>query len=411
VLDYRILGPLEVSADERVIQIGGPKLRALLVILLLRANESVPRDVLVHELWGEQPPAGAQHSLDVYVSRLRKSLDGGANGLDSAANGSVLVTRPGAYRLQVAEGQLDVRRFEQLVEQGRAALAGNAPDQAAASLRAALELWRGQALADLANGAGPRVEAARLEELRLSAIEDRIDADLAPGRHYEVACELEVLVAAHPLRERLHGQLMIALYRGGRQAEALEAYRAARRTLVEELGLEPGPELRELEGRILRHDLALTPRPAPVRADGRLPVPADGRLPVPADGRLPVHPNRRRVPRGFLAGAALLCAAVVVVGLLVITRAGRPEPPQLTGTGGIIAVGLTSAKLVAATPLAGAPGGLSNGAGSVTPGPPARPAASATRTAATSPRGSSPTTRPARLPSASRRLTPTSCSS
>ena len=261
MLDYRILGPLEVSADGRVIEIGGAKPRALLVILLLRANESVPRDVLMHELWGDQPPASAQHSLEVYVSRLRKSLDG-------AANGSVLVTGPGAYRLRVEAGQLDTRRFEQLVEQGRAALAANQPDQASASLRAALELWRGPALADLVNGRGPRVEAARLEELRLVAIEDRVDTDLALGRHAEVACELEVLVAAHPLRERLHGQLMIALYRGGRQAEALEGYQAARRTLVDELGLEPGPELRELEGRILRHDPALTSRPAPVPADG-----------------------------------------------------------------------------------------------------------------------------------------------
>jgi YVTN family beta-propeller protein len=348
VLDYRILGPLEVSADGRTVEIGGAKPRALLVILLLRANESVPRDVLVGELWGEQPPASAQHSLEVYVSRLRKSLDG-ANGLDGAANGSVLVTRPGAYRLQVEEGQLDTRRFEGLLEQGRAALAANEPDQAAARLRAALELWRGPALADLANGRGPRVEAARLEELRLVAIEDRVDADLALGRHAEVVCELEALVAVHPLRERLHGQLMIALYRSGRQAEALEAYQAVRRTLIEELGLEPGPELRELEGRILQQDPTLTLR----------------RPPVPADGRPSVQATGRRAPRGLLAGAALLSATVLAAGLLLINQVGRPGQPQLAGTNGIVAVGLDSAKLVAATPLAGAPGGLSNGAGSM----------------------------------------------
>ncbi|MFY9671580.1 MAG: AfsR/SARP family transcriptional regulator, partial [Trebonia sp.] len=245
MIEYRILGPLEVSANGRLIEVGGPKLRALLVILLLRANESVPRDVLVHELWGEQPPVGAQHSLDVYVSRLRKSLD-------AAADGSVVMTRPGAYSLRLAEGQLDARRFEQLVGQGRAALAANAPSQAAEKLRSALELWRGQALADLVNGHGPQIEAARLEELRLCAIEDRIDSDLALGRHADVASELAALAAVHPLRERLHGQLMIALYRSGRQAEALEAYQAARRTLVEELGLEPGPALRRLESAILR---------------------------------------------------------------------------------------------------------------------------------------------------------------
>jgi YVTN family beta-propeller protein len=342
VLDYRILGPLEVSADGRVIEVGGAKPRALLVILLLRANESVPRDVLVHELWGEQPPASAQHSLEVYVSRLRKSLNG-------AADRSVLVTRPGAYCLQVAEGELDARRFERLVEKGRAALAGNAPDQAAASLRAALELWRGQVLADLANGLGPRVEAVRLEELRLSAIEDRIEADLALGRHADVVGELEALVAVHPLRERLHSQLMTALYQGGRQAEALEAYQAARRTLIEELGLEPGPELRKLEGRILRHDPTLTPR----------------RPPVPAPSPLPVHATGRRVPRALVSGAALLSAAVLAAGLLLITRVDRPGQPQLTGTSGIVAVGVASAKLVAATQLAGAPGGLGDAAGSV----------------------------------------------
>ena len=193
MIDYRILGPLEVSADGRVIEVGGPKLRALLIILLLRANESVPRDVLVHELWGEQPPAGAQHSLDVYVSRLRKSLG-------AAADGPAVVTRPGAYSLRLTEDQVDARRFERLAEEGRAALAGNAPGQAAAKLRTALKLWRGQALADLANGRGPQVEAVRLEELRLSAIEDRIDADLALGRHADAVSELEALVAVHPLR-------------------------------------------------------------------------------------------------------------------------------------------------------------------------------------------------------------------
>jgi YVTN family beta-propeller protein len=250
MIDYRILGPLEVSADGRVIEVGGPRLRALLVVLLLRANEPVPRDVLVHELWGEQPPAGAQHSLDVYVSRLRKSLD-------TAANGPVVVTRPGAYSLRLAEEQLDAHRFERLVAEGKAALGANEPGQAAAALRAALTLWRGPALADLVNGHGPRVEAARLEELRLGAIVDRIDSDLALGRHAELVSELEALVAVHPLRERLHEQLMIALYRSERQADALEAYQAARRTLVEDLGLEPGPALQRLEQAILRQDPSL----------------------------------------------------------------------------------------------------------------------------------------------------------
>src|SRR5262249_22003022 len=142
MIDYRILGPLEVSADGRVVDIGGPKQRALLAILLLRANQPVPRDVLVHELWGEQPPAGAGGRVEVYVSRLRKALG-------AAGNGQVVVTGPGGYCLQLAGGQLDAGRFERLVAEGRSALAGNAPEQADASLRAALRLWRGNALGDL----------------------------------------------------------------------------------------------------------------------------------------------------------------------------------------------------------------------------------------------------------------------
>jgi DNA-binding SARP family transcriptional activator len=256
MIDCRILGPLEVSVDGRVIEIGGPRLRALLVILLLRADEVVPRDVLVRELWGEQPPDGAQHTLDVYVSRLRKALD-------PAADGPVVVTRPGAYSLRLTDGRLDVNLFEHLVEEGKSALAANAPDQAAAKFRAALELWRGPQLADLANGTGPRADVTRLEELRLGAIEDRIEADLALGRHEDVVAELQVLAATYPLRERLHGQLMIALYRSGRQAEALAAYQAARRTLVEELGLDPSPALQRLERAILQQHASLDlPRPA-----------------------------------------------------------------------------------------------------------------------------------------------------
>jgi ABC-type transport system substrate-binding protein/DNA-binding SARP family transcriptional activator len=335
MIDYRILGPLEVSANGRVIEIGGPKLRVLLVILLLRANESVPRDVLVHELWGEQPPDGAQHSLDVYVSRLRKSLD-------AAADEPVVVTWPGAYSLRLGEDQLDALRFENLVGQGRAALAANAPGQAAEKLRTALELWRGQALADLANGHGPRVEAARLEELRLGATEDRIDSELALGCHTEVVGELESLVAVHPLRERLHGQLMIALYRSGRQAEALEAYQAARRTLVEELGLEPGPALRQLESAILRQDASLD-RPAPAAA-----------APGEVRSRL-LRPQR-------LAAVAVALAVAIALLVAVTTRA----PAQLAAgpnTVGVIDGG--QARLSEVVTAVGRPNGLAYGAGAV----------------------------------------------
>ena len=341
MIDYRILGPLEVSANGRLIEIGGPKLRALLIILLLRANESVPRDVLVHELWGEQPPVGAQHSLDVYVSRLRKSLD-------AAVDGSVLVTRSGAYSLLLAEGQLDARRFEDLVGQGRTALAANAPGEAAEKLRAALDLWRGQALADLASGHGPRVEAVRLEELRLSAIEDLIDSDLALGRHAEVVGELEVLVAVYPLRERLHGQLMIALYRSGRQAEALEAYQAARRTLVDELGLDPGPALQRLESAILRQDASLDP-PGPATT---------------AAGVVLVRGRRQPWllgPKRLLTIAAALAVAIAL--LVAVTSRDSAQLVAGPDTVGVIDAG--QARLSAVVTAVGRPNGVAYGAGAV----------------------------------------------
>jgi YVTN family beta-propeller protein len=365
MIDYRILGPLEVSADGRMIQIAGPKLRALLVILLLRANTSVPRDVLVRDLWGEQPPAGAQGSLEVYVSRLRKALG-------AAADGPVVVTRPGGYCLLLEDGQLDARRFELLVEQGRSALAGHVPGQAAARLRAALQLWRGDALGDLGCEPFAQVEIGRLEELRLGAVEDRIEADLALGRHAGVVSELETLVAASPLRERLHWQKMIALYRGGRQAEALEAYQAARRMLVRELGLEPGPALQQLERAILRHDSSLD-LPGQAAADpGVDPAPGTGQpsLTGPMEGtRGTTWLGRRRVlpatRRARAAAIAVASAAVLIASFLVASRDAGAREATLAGANGLVAVNTASGQVVAATSLGGAPGAVSGGAGSV----------------------------------------------
>ena len=342
MIDYRILGPLEVSADGQAIEVGGPRLRVLLAVLLLRANEPVPRDVLVHELWGEQPPAGAQHSLDVYVSRLRKSLG-------AAANGPVVATRPGAYSLQLADEQVDARRFERLVTEGRAALGRNEPGQAAAKLRAALQLWRGPALADLSNGQGPGVEAARLEELRLGAIVDRIDADLALGRHADVTGELEALVAAYPLRERLHEQLMIALYRSGRQAEALEAYQAARRTLVDDLGLEPGPALQRLERAILRQDASLD-------------LPGQG--PAAPGAGLAGRPRRswlRGPNRAKQLSAVVVASAVALALLAAMTTRGQAQLAAGPNTVGVIDAG--KGALTEVVPRVGRPNGVAYGAG------------------------------------------------
>jgi DNA-binding SARP family transcriptional activator len=348
MIDYRILGPLEVSADGRVVDIGGHKQRALLAILLLRANEPVPRDVLVHELWGERPPAGARGSLEVYVSRLRKALG-------AAGNGHVVLTRPGGYCLQLADGQLDAYRFERLVAEGRSALAGNAPAQADASLRAALRLWRGKALGDLSSEPFAQVEIGRLEELRLGAVEDRIDADLALGRHADLVSELEALVAIHPLRERLHGQLMIALYRCGRQAEALEAYQAARRTLVEELGLEPGPALQRLERAILQQDASLE-LPAQSAA-GPAPRPA-GR----PGASSPIGAGSRR-HRVQVIAAAL--AVVVLAATLAIFGVSHHGQAMLADANGLVAVDTAADQLVTAAPLNGAPEAVSSGAHSV----------------------------------------------
>ena len=239
MLDFRILGPVEVWDDGAQLQLGGPKQRAVLALLLLDAGRVVSTDRLIDALWGEQPPATAATSLQNFVSQLRKVV-----GAD------VLVTKPPGYRLQLEPEQLDLERFRRLVEGSRQQGAA----QRAATLREALGLWRGPALADLAFESFALSESARLEELRLAALEERIEADLESGRHGELAGELEALVREHPLREPLRRSLMLALYRSGRQAEALQAYHDARRALVDELGIEPSAALQQLHGAILRQD-------------------------------------------------------------------------------------------------------------------------------------------------------------
>jgi len=248
-MEFRILGPLEVAGEGGLVGLGGQKQRALLGLLLVRANQVVSTDKLVMELWGELPPKAAKASLQNLVVQLRKLL-----GAD------VVVTRPPGYALQVNARQVDLGRFERLVNDARQA----EPEERAKKLREALALWRGPPLADLAFEAFAQGEIRRLEELRLEALEERIDADLALGSGSELAGELEALVAEHPLRERLRGQLMLALYRAGRQAEALDAYHAARHTLAEELGIDPSPQLQELYGAILRQEVELRPE-APAR--------------------------------------------------------------------------------------------------------------------------------------------------
>jgi DNA-binding SARP family transcriptional activator/class 3 adenylate cyclase len=290
-MDFRILGPLEVLDEGREVALGGSKQRALLAVLVLHANETLSTDRLIEELWGEHQPATAAKTVQVHVSRLRKALAGG---------GDLIVTRERGYRLELDPDWCDAHRFERLLAQARDELGAERPEDAAASLERALALWRGEPLADLAYEPFAQREVARLADLRVAAAELQIDAKLALGGHAEVIAQLEALIAEHPFRERLRAQLMLALYRSDRQADALQAYQDARRKLVEELGIEPGERLRELERAILAQDPALawvvparTPAvPEPAQAPPVAGPPAADAEPLPAD---PASPGARRL--------------------------------------------------------------------------------------------------------------------
>jgi WD40 repeat protein/DNA-binding SARP family transcriptional activator len=255
---FRVLGPLEVEADNGPVVLGGPKERLLLALLLTRPNQVVSVEALVQGLWGEQPPPTAAKTLQSHVKRLRRVLEPGrARG----AAGEVLVTRQPGYLLRVAPGALDAARFEELTDKARRALDDGAAPAAGAMLREALGLWQGQAFEEFLDTDVAVAEADRLAELRLVAQEDRIEADLRVGRHRELVAELEGLVRDQPLRERLWAQLMLALYRAGRQADALLAYQRARSVLVEELGIDPEAELRRLHAAVLAQDPGLDLQP------------------------------------------------------------------------------------------------------------------------------------------------------
>ncbi len=245
-MEFRILGPLEVVNEGRTVTLPGSRERAVLVLLLLSANRVVPAERLVEDLWDGKTHKGATGALRVFVSRLRKALR-------ETGSDAIVLTKPPGYLVQIERDALDSARFEDLLAEGREHAARGDHETAAARFRQALSLWRGPALADVADAPAARVEAARLEEARLAALEERVEADLSCGRHIEVVPELDQLTTAHPLRERLWGQRMVALYRSGRQADALRVYQELRRLLAEELGLAPSPELTRLENAILRH--------------------------------------------------------------------------------------------------------------------------------------------------------------
>jgi DNA-binding SARP family transcriptional activator len=301
VVEFRILGPLEVVGDGARIDLGGAKQRATLAVLLLNANRVVSVDRLADDLYAGAAPVTALKQVQRQISELRKVL----------GSTSVIETRSPGYVLRLAPQQLDLTVFEHLAAEATEALAGEDTERAGDLLRQALELWRGPPLGDLAYESFAQASIERLEEIRLAALEQRIEADLALGRHRELVGELEQLAVEHPLREHFRAQLMLALYRSGRQAEALEAYRRARSALVEDFGIEPTAALQELERRILTHDRSLelqasTPRlvsPTPEEERAVLVVPGDDqRLP----GSLALAEPLARLPGRELIVARLV---------------------------------------------------------------------------------------------------------
>ncbi|GAA4687400.1 hypothetical protein GCM10023215_23900 [Pseudonocardia yuanmonensis] len=321
LIEFRVLGGVEARIAGRRVELGGPKQRAALASLLLRADRVVPLEQLIDDLWPADPPARAAATVQVFVSNLRRALEPDR---PRGAPARVLVTASPGYRLAVDPGAVDAHAFARLVEQGRSALAGDDPERAAELLDRAAELWRGPALADLPDAPFVRTEAARLEELRLGAAEDRADAELALGRHAGLVAELDRRVRTHPLRERSRAQLMLALYRCGRQADALETYRQGRAVLREELGLDPGTGLRRLEQAVLRHDpeLAWAPPPPVI-------------LPEPSGRPAADEPGRVLVVDDSAVNRRVLVAALTELGHEVhAVENGRRALELLTRDGG-----------------------------------------------------------------------------
>jgi len=332
-LSFRVLGRLEACSDGVELNLGPRKQRALLALLLLDANRVVSTERLIDDLWGEAPPSTARAALQVYVAGLRKALGG---------DGATLRTKAPGYLLEVETGSLDLDRFTQL-----RAEAHEAPDagRRATLLHEALTLWRDDPLPELRTEPFSTAAVAQLEQLRLGTLEERLDADLTLGRDAALVIELEALVAEHPYRERLRGQLMLAFYRSGRQADALDAYQAGRRVLQDELGLEPGKELRDLEAAILRQDEALSPARS-------LP---EERVPPPVMRRL----SRRAL---IAAGVAAFAAVALGAGVLVLRS---DEASGRISSGSVGVVDPVAGRVVAEVPVGFSSPLIAAGEGSV----------------------------------------------
>jgi DNA-binding SARP family transcriptional activator/streptogramin lyase len=336
-----------VIRGQQALPLGSPKQRALLGLFLVHANEAIPRERLIEELWGETAPKTVKAVLNVYLSRLRRLLADGSGE-------QLLVTHAAGYVLSVRPEGLDALRFETLLERGRRELASGEAERASASLHDALALWRGPALAELAFEAFAQAEIARLDELRLTGVEARVEADLALGRHDSLVAELETLVTAHPYREGLRAQLMRALYRSGRQAEALETYRRARRTFSDELGIEPGPRLQELEQAILRHDSSL-------EAPGLEALQAREGHSIETVVQRPPFWSRRTVALGI---ALLLAIVAAVVAVAHYSSGGSLEPVMLAGDS-VAVIDPGTDTIVGEIPVGDRPAGPAVGEGSV----------------------------------------------
>jgi YVTN family beta-propeller protein len=335
LLEFHVLGPFEVVQDDRRIGLGGPRQRALLAILLLGRGKVVSTDRCIDQLWGERPPATALKTLQGYVSHLRKAL-----------GSDVLLTRGGGYLLAVGADQVDAEQFEILVADARHALAGGDPAGARELLGAGLGLWRGEPFADLAYEPFAQAEIARLEEAQLIALEERIDADLMLGHHRTLVGELEGLTGRHPTRERLLGQLMLAMYRSGRQADALDAYRKGRQALSDQLGLEPTPDLRAIEHRILTHDPALEP---PRRSE-------------PATSS-PQRSRSTRTRRLSIAGGAVLLVAAIAAASVELAGGGVIEVRARPNS--IAAIDIHTNRVTATVPVGARPSAIAFGSGSL----------------------------------------------
>ena len=311
-MEFRILGPLVVFFEGRELPLGPLKDRTVLGVLLLHANEVVPRQRLIDELWGEAPPPTAIKAVNGYVSQLRKALGGNGAG--------PIATRPPGYAIEVAADKLDVSRFAALTVEARAQANATAFEAASTIYAEALSLWRGRTLSGIELESVDRHEIERLDETRVVTLMDRIDCDLALGRQDDLVGELEVLVAQHPLRERLHAQRILALYRSGRQAEALRAYQQARTVLVEELGLEPSPALQRLERGILNHDASLQTPAGTAHRNG-----AHATAAAPPSAPEPTRSRRR--PRRLLLAAVGLALLAGVAAVVAVTRGSSTAEP------------------------------------------------------------------------------------